>query len=227
VSGRALYHDYGIDFTRHTEAIMQRVYYAVVDRNEGQQLAYLSHHPSDFDRRVGAPPVYFWRPHLAALFDLPAAEARQHRARTVAAPRLSAAVRALYTRIIIGHQGRSFRDISSHMFYTEGSLEWNAGSHVIHLPQLPLPAYTERSAVARTLLQRLFLSYEGRLVVTRTKSPARTYRALKMFAAHAAAHARPPHIPNTNGIPSSADVVRFRNLSGVMPLRAGPVWPAK
>jgi hypothetical protein len=225
VSGRALYHDYGIDFTRHAETLMQRVYYAVVDRNEGQQLAYLSHHPSDFDRRVGAPAVYFWRPHLAALFDLPAAEARQHHARTVAVPRLSAAVRALYTRIIIGNQGRAFRDISSHMFYTEGSLEWNGGGHVLHLPQLSLPAYTDRNAAARALLQRLFLAYQGRLVVTRTRHPQRTYQALKLYAAYAVGHPRAPHAPTPVTIPSSADSVRFRNQSGFLPAGAGPVWP--
>lgn len=225
MSAHALYHDYGIDFTRHVDLIMARVYYAIVDRNETHQLAHLSHNPVDFTRRSGSAPTYFWRPHLAAVFDLPAAMARQQLARAVAAPRLTAAVRALYTRIVIGHQGRPFKDISSHLFYTEDSLEWSQGSHTLHLPQQPSPAHTDRAAAARTLLQRLFLAYKGRLVVTRTKQPLRTYAVLKQHAAHAAGHSKAGYSPSALILASSMKAVLFQQRSGDLPAGAGPVWP--
>ena len=223
LSSQTLYHEYGIDFTKHTAALMRRAYYAFVNRNEAQTLAHFSHRAIDLTNRTNAGQLYFWRPHLEGIFDLPAAEARQHLIRTVARPRLAACVRALYTRILIGHQGRPVKDISSHLFYTEGSLEWQQGSHVLHLPLLPVPAATLRAETARALLQRLFVAYQGRLVVTRTKDPLRTWSALAQHEAYRACHPAPGYTPAMTHIRNQAVNARFRAFAYTRPL---PVPPA-
>lgn len=185
ISGTALYADFGIDFTRHAAVLAFHVFYFVVEhgrQQDGRVQAHFSNRAVDFAHRT-IPHVFFWRPHLEAVFDLAEAEARQRVARTKAAPRLTAAVRALYARLTIAHQGHPVKPISSHVFFTSQSSEWAQGQHAAHLPLSPVSSTTEAIAAARALLQRLFLAYDGRLVVTRTRCPRRTLDMLRQHEA--------------------------------------------
>ncbi len=187
-----------------------RVFYFFVDKSEGQLQTHFSNRAVDFARRT-SPHVFFWRPHLEAVFDLPAAEARQRVARTKAAPRLTACVRALYARLTIAHQGKPVKPISSHVFYTAHSGEWASGLHTAHLPLYPVAATSDAVANARAMLQRLFLAYDGRLVVPRTRNPARTLDALRQHEATRCFHKAQWHTPSIHRIKDLDNGALFRD----------------
>ena len=215
VSCAALWHDYGVNFHRHVPAITAGVFYFVSHTRDARSLVAYTHNPVDFVHRWNSL-VFFWRPHIERLVDLPAA-ARHWREARAAAPVLTARLRALFTRILIGHQGKPFRDITSHMFYTDTSAQWKAGNHAARIPLAPIRSHSDAMAHSRALLQRLFLTFPWRrLVLSSTRNPSRTLGTLRLY--EAARGRMAPYTPTIANMPVGGDGARMHlNVERTMP----------
>ena len=203
VSGSALYLDYGVDFTRNRliHLLAGRVFFFGMDKKAKHIADHLSHNPADFQ-----PPylpgehTFFWKPHLGALLDLPAAALRLRLARTLV-PRITAAVRALFVRLVIGHNGRLPQLISSHCFFFQGGFEPERLFVAMYLPLHLGPVTSDSSLAARAMVQRFFLAHvsDRRLVLSRA---AKTWSALMALEGARPGKQQPSkYVPRMNRMP--------------------------
>jgi len=211
VSGSALYIDYGLDFTHggFMRAVAERVFFFGVERRVCHVRDCLSHNPADFMcPNLAGEHTFFWKPHLAAVVDLPAAAARLRSARALA-PRLSAAVRALYVRLVVANNGRPFTLVSSHAFAFKTASDAECGLVAKYLPGHLSPVSCTLSCDARAALQRLFLA-APRLVAPLAPSPVRVWSALMTLEGlRAGRPPLPPYLPRV-GHMSLPDVALYR-----------------
>ena len=143
------------------------------------------------------------------LVDLPAAAARLRLARALV-PRLAAAVRALYVRLVIGSNGGALQRISSHWFFVKGVSDVHRTFVAMHLPLHLAPVSAENSLAARAAVQRLFVACPSRLVITRAASPRKTWAALMSLEAVRPIKAQPPqYLPRAHTM-SPVDVSFYR-----------------
>lgn len=212
VSGSALYLDYGIDFTRDqlVRSMADRVFFFGVEKKDAFVRDYFSHNPADF--AAPAPPgeqTFFWKPHLARLIDLPAAADRLRLARSLV-PRITAAVRALHVRLVIGNNGRPLSPVSSHCFFLKGAPDAERAFIAMHIPLHLSPVYTALPNAARASLQRHFVAHPARLVITRAPSRLRAWSALMTLEALRCNKQQPPrYLPRASRLPP-ADMSLYR-----------------
>jgi hypothetical protein len=200
VSGSALYLDYGLDFTSRglIRSMAARVFFFEIEKKAGRVRECLSHNPADF-MCPGMPGdhTFFWKPHLGKVVDLDAAARRLRLARSLV-PRLTAAARALYVRLVIGNNGRPLSPISSHCFFLKSLPDAERlfiGMHLPLHPTLCLVSADDPSA-ARASLQRHFVAFLPRLVITLAATPVRVWSALMTLEAlRLGKPAPPPYLP--------------------------------
>lgn len=202
VSSASLMHEYDFDFTKHTERIGGRVFFVHHTFSSRFAAQYVTDNPLDFQEERDNVLLYFWRPHLQRLFDLEAGRAALHcPERRGAASRITAAVRALGVRLLVGQKGKATARMGSHKFFASAGAEpkaktggqfWSSDPlskeelAVInaHLPlcygRRPL---IEQESEARRLLQRSFLAFRGSLKLCAAKKPASVLEALRMSEA--------------------------------------------
>lgn len=190
VSSTSLFHEYGLDYTKHLDKIVGKVYF--FHNTSGHTFAgqYLSDNPLDFRGSGKWGALFFWLPHLRKAVDLEASWA-SHRstARREAARRLTSAVRALGVRLALGHRGVNARGIGGHEFYLCAPAAPSKADPG-HFTDFPLNgeefarvcrdldgAFCRKARMAveeraRRQLQRSFLGYRGALRLPRAKNPA-------------------------------------------------------
>jgi hypothetical protein len=202
VSSAELSEDCGIDFWRALPDIAGRVYYYTVQgRNRGQidHCSASPHARLSLERAVAAKLhpglVFFWRPHLEAVFgDLGARkvawrEERRMRARAT----LLAASRALFVRLAIAQRGKSVSPITSHLFFMSKPGQRSQADLVAIHGQNELGWYPGRLLLAGTMreraraaLQREFLEHAGRLTLPSIKGRSAREAVLRVLRAHEA-----------------------------------------
>jgi hypothetical protein len=197
VSGAALYHEYGVDFNRHAAQLAGRVFYFRELLRRDHLASLLTHNPVDLRQESAQSLVFFWRPHLERVLDLPALR-RAHRdpARREAASRLTGAVRALRVRLFLAQRAKYVRgcDHSFHLRapaaparpgapYTARPLtDAERAAVATHLPH----CWSRRPLLpseghARRLLQESFIGFRGRCTLPLAKFVASTLEKLRFI----------------------------------------------
>ena len=182
VSGSALYLDYGLDFTKNRllRSLAGSVFFFGLEKKAAHIRDYLSHNPADF-ASPGMPGehTFFWKPHLLKQMDLPACKTAHLLARALV-PRVTAAIRALCVRLVIGAGiVRGTRSQApAHSFLLRTLPEAERTFMAMYLPAHLSPTSSENGLAARASVQRLFLSHPVRLVITCAASPVHTWSTL-------------------------------------------------
>ena len=201
VSGSALYLDYGLDFTRAElfRSIAPSVFFFGIEKKAAQIRDYFSHNPADFVApHLQGEHTFFWKPHLRMAVDLPAAAHRLCLARSLV-PRLTAAIRALYVRLVIGGNGRAPSPVAGHCFFIKRIPDPERTFIAMHLPLHLSPVSADSPRSARASLQRHFIAYSTRLVIVRAASLVRTWSSLMTLEALRPGKARPSqYLPRMN-----------------------------
>ena len=199
VSSAELFADYGIDFWVHLPDIAGRVFYYIVQgRNRGQldNCSADTHARLSMERALAIKMhpglVFFWRPHLEAVFGgLHARKiALRDPGRLQAKGRLVSAARALFVRLSIAQRGKPLSAITSHLFFMSKPGQ-KAQVDLVGLhapPQLGwypsrLLLAGDRRERARATLQREFLEHAGRLTLPSIKGRTTREAVLRVLRA--------------------------------------------
>ena len=202
VSSAELFADYGIDFWVHLPDIAGRVFYYIVQgRNRGQldNCSADTHARLSMERALAIKMhpglVFFWRPHLEAVFGgLHARKiALRDPGRLQAKGRLVSAARALFVRLSIAQRGKPLSAITSHLFFmSKPGQKAQADLVALHAPS-QLGWYPSRLLLAgdrreraRATLQREFLEHAGRLTLPSIKGRTTREAVLRVLRAHEA-----------------------------------------
>lgn len=198
VSSEALLAEFGLNYAHHMKKIAGRVFYFQC-AERSLKIAHLTDNPVDFTEKARNHLTFFWRPHLAKIFDLSALRF-EHRANAGAASVLTSRVRALFVRVGILQKytgctcGKIFHTGSCFNYLLDAKAKPNKQGHhsahpcedhekVIIKTWLP-PAVKTRMLIepecrAYRLLQRTFLAFRGRSTVLCAKDPRRTVERLR------------------------------------------------
>lgn len=192
VSAAALLADYGVDFTKHEDELMGKVFYFRHAYRPKQLLALFTHNPVDLRQENAQSMVFFWRPHLAKVIDLDAARRNlRDPARTSAAARISSAVRALRVRLILVQRGKVRKICHSfHIGAKSGACTLRPLTDeekicvLNDLPDYPLrEARRDVEGRARCLLQQSYLGWRGPATLPAIKNPDSVLERLRAIEA--------------------------------------------
>ena len=218
ISAAALFHEYGFDFNSRAADIAGSVFYFREAFRPRQLAALVTHNPVDFKHESAHSLVFFWRPHLEKVLDLPALR-RQHRdpARALAAQKITGAVRALRIRLFLAQKSKSIRGCN-HAFHLRAPAapKKSGGAYTVRplsevecdtvFMSLPLCCHRrqlmDRERDARRLLQESFVGYRGRNTLPLAKFPEPTLeklRILEAFRAEQVVVKKPPSFLCSSG----------------------------
>ena len=198
VSCAALFEEYGMTYSRDSARMLGKVF-CVPDHDRRTKVAYLTYNHIDYAEKTKGSLVYFWRPHLSEIYDLPALKL-SHRARVSAANALQAKIRGLCIRIGILQKNLSaqcvklFHSHSSHsVFLNAKAAPDKSGCYSTFpctdsertlvntwLPTAPkFSRLMEPECRSYSILQRAFLAFRGRATLPAANFPERTLERLR------------------------------------------------